>query len=141
MSISYIAVRNECRRRMIEASGINPENDLQVENYVFDPKRKKAWVSEFCIGGEEVQLSSSRSRISSFLVQYDICVQETSGTEKIEIISESIARAFDVSDPKKSILQTAEAEMIVKSVKRESKKMTGVFVKSILLTLDVVQKS
>ena len=141
MSISYIAVRNECRRQMIEASGIDPVEDLQVENYVFDPKRKRVWISEFCIGGEEILLSSSRSRIPSFLVQYDVCVQETAGTEVIETISEAIARAFDVSDQKKSILQTAKAEMIVKSVKRESKKMTGVFVKSILLTLDVVQKS
>lgn len=138
MSISYIAIRNECRKRMIQATGINPVEDLQVENYVFDGKRKKVWVSEYCIGGEEFQLSSARSRIPSFLIQYDLHVPETVGTEQIEILTDAIAQAFDVKDPAKSIIQLDGAELLIKSVKRENKKMNGTFSKSIILTLDVV---
>ena len=140
MSISYIAIRNECRRRMVEATGINPIKDLQIENYVFDGKRKKVWVSEYCIGGEEFQLSSARSRIPSFLIQYDLHVPETAGTEQIEIMTDAIAQAFDVKDPTKSIILLDGAEILIKSLKRESKKMTGTFSKSILLTLDVSSK-
>ena len=141
MSISYIVVRDECRKRMVAATGINPAEDLQIENYIFDGKRKKVWVSEFCIGGKEIQLSSRRCRIPAFIIQYDLHVPENAGTTEIENMTDAITFAFDVKDPEKSIIQCTKAEILVKSIERNSPKYPGTFTKSVLLTLDVSEKS
>lgn len=71
--MNHTAIRNEVRRRVVAATGINPVTDLKLEGQDYDNGGKAFWVEEYLIGGAQRAMTNQRSRVSSYLVQYDIC--------------------------------------------------------------------
>lgn len=107
-------VLREFRRRMVAATGIDPETQLKVEN--FDFSLAVPTVCEFSFGGEEELVSSSRSRIRDFLIEYDVFAARGSGGEKARAIAAAIRREFDMSDDARRAVSGPGFDGIVKSV-------------------------
>ena len=102
MSINKQLIREAVRKRVIIASGIDPLTQFQEENKDFDPNGLDFWIAEYCIGGQEITITPRRSRISSFIIQYDLYAPLNSGTERIDSAMMAICEEFDMADPAKS---------------------------------------
>ena len=119
MSINKQIIRTAVRKRVIAASKINPISQFQEENKDFDPEGLDFWIAEYCIGGEEIAITPSRSRISSFIVQYDLYAPLNSGTERIDAAMLAIIQEFDIADSAKSGLDIPGYSINLNSIKPE----------------------
>ncbi len=137
MSISTTAIREEMRRRLIDAVGIDPQNSLQIENETFDNLNKPFWIAEYCLGGSESSKSNFRSRMASFLIQYDVISAEGTGTAVIDDLCDKISSAFDLNDPGKSCFQSDNMDAVISSVSIERKNYAANYAKSVLFTIDL----
>jgi hypothetical protein len=104
MSINKQLIRDAVRKRVIAASKIDPITQFQEENKDFSPEGVDLWIAEYCIGGAEIAITPRRSRISSFIIQYDLFAPLNSGTEYIDSVMAAICDEFDMADPVKSTL-------------------------------------
>lgn len=136
MNINYKSIRNEMRRRVILAAGVDPETQFQPENCDFNPEGLPLWIAEHVIGGAERSLSQKRSRISAFLVQYDFFVPPNSGTDALDDAVIAVLNEFDVNDAELCSVAAAGLDVIVKSVKRESVSDRNWRRETVLFTLD-----
>ncbi len=93
-------VLKEFRRRMVAATGIDPETQLKTENLDFEISAPT--VCEFMFGGEEELSTSGRGRIPDFMVEYDVICPRNSGGEKAREIARAIRAEFDPADYGKS---------------------------------------
>jgi hypothetical protein len=84
--MDYLALRNQLRKIIVEASGINPETDLKTSGMVFDNTGKSIWVEEYIVGGENIAMSNRRSQTPAFLVQYDFNIPAGANTDELERI-------------------------------------------------------
>ena len=112
-------IRDAVRKRVIAASKIDPLTQFQEENKDFDPAGLNLWIAEYCIGGEEISITPRRSRISSFIIQYDIYAPLNSGTEHIDSVMIAICEEFDMADPAKSGLDIPGYSINLNSIKPE----------------------
>lgn len=62
---------NTIRKKVVDLTGIDAENDLQIEGEDFDNSDKTEWVSEFVSGGDFFQFSNYRTNASGYIVEYD----------------------------------------------------------------------
>ena len=92
--MNHIAIRNEVRRRVVAASGINPVKDLKLAGKDFDSSGKKLWVEEHLIGGAQRAMTNLRSKISSYLVQYDLCCPVGTAMDALETKAAAIEGAL-----------------------------------------------
>ena len=141
MSIHFSKIRRECRRRMIEATGIDPIDGLQEENKVISNINGGAWIAEFCIGGSESGHSARRSRATGFMIQYDVHCAEGQGTSRVDELCEQISDAFDITSTEKSIFSIDNMDIVLVSVKIEDKKFAANYAKSVLLTFNISCRS
>ena len=137
MSIPISKIREEMRRRLIESTGIEPEKSLQIENEIFDNLDKPFWIAEYCLGGAEVSKSKFRSRIASFLMEYDVISAEGTGSAVIDDICDKISAAFDLNDPDKSCFKADNVDVVISNVSIERKTYAASYAKSVLLTIDL----
>lgn len=137
MSISTTAIREEMRRRLIDAVGIDPQNSLQIENETFDNLNKPFWIAEYCLGGVENSKSRFRSRINGFLIQYDCICPEGQGTSGVDELCYKISKAFDLNDPAKSCFCIGNLDIKLSSVSIERKTYSANYAKSVLISLDI----
>lgn len=100
--MNNIKIRNEIRKRVIDACSIDPISDLKLPGEKFDTSGKTLWVEEFLIGGERRLMTGRRTRISAFLMQYDFCTPVGTGMssaeEKAALISEYFSGLSFVAD-------------------------------------------
>ena len=137
MSINRQTVREAVRRRIISATGIDPLTQFAESNRDFNPSGVGLWIREFSIGGAERTFTSKRSRISSFLLQYDFMIPLNSGTAVLETALDAVAAEFDLADPAKSFVSADGLDIIVKSISREGENLKDYRREKLLLTLDV----
>ena len=137
MSINRLAVCEEMRRRIIKATEIDPLTQFAQANYDFNPSGKGLWINEFSIGGVERMFSTKRSRISSFLIQYDFMVPLNSGMDALETAINAVMAEFDLTDPEKSDVSVNGLDIIVKSISRDSDNLKDYRREKLLFTLDV----
>ena len=112
-------IRDAVRKRVIAASGIDPLTQFQEENKDFDSNGLDFWIAEYCIGGQEITITPRRSRISSFIIQYDLYAPLNSGTERIDSALMAICEEFDMADPAKSGLDIPGYSINLTSIKPE----------------------
>lgn len=130
--MNHTAIQNEVRRRVVAAASITAANELKLPGELFDTSQKTFWVEEHLIGGEMRNITNQRNRVSSYLVQYDLCcpagkAMGTLETKAAMIESSLIDNSFSLSG----------MNCIVKKIKvsrNESKLRNTV---SVLLTLEV----
>ena len=98
MSINKQLIREAVRKRVITASGIDPLTQFQEENKDFNPAGLNLWIAEYCIGGEEKSITPRRSRISSFIMQYDVYVKlfTNSGYCTINVFRSAIQSGINI---------------------------------------------
>ncbi len=138
MSINPKLVALEVRKRIVSASGIDPVATLKLQNTQFESIGKTLWIAEYIIGGKEQPIGNKRSRISSFLIQYDICMPKNTGTFDADSMALAIAEEFDLSSFDKSTICGAGFDANIKEIKLEVDDGKDVYRKIILLTLDVL---
>ena len=92
--MNHIAIRNEVRRRVIAAAGINPLTELKLEGQDFDNSGKAFWAEEYLIGGAQRAMTNQRSRVSSYLVQYDLCCPVGTALDTLETKAAAIESAL-----------------------------------------------
>lgn len=139
MSIDKLKIRENVRKRVIVAAAIDPLTQFQEENKDFNPQGLDFWIAEYCIGGEEIMITSRRSRISSFIIQYDLYAPLNSGTEKLDRAVADISTAFDLSDPSKSSIEVPGYSINVVYIKIENKAEKDWQRETIVFSLDVVK--
>lgn len=137
MSINRQIVCEAVRKRIISATAIDPITQFAGSNMDFDPQGVGLWVREFSVGGIERMLSAKRSRISSFLIQYDFMVPLNSGNDALETAVNAVMSEFDLADPTKSDVSATGLDIIVKSISRDSEKLKDYHREKLLFTLDV----
>ena len=137
MSINRQIVCEAVRKRIISATGINPLTQFAESNRDFNPIGVGLWIREFSIGGAERMFTAKRSRISSFLIQYDFMVPLNSGNDTLESVLNAVMADFDLSDPTKSNVSASGLDIIVKSISRDSEKLKDYHREKLLFTLDV----
>lgn len=138
--IDQMAVLRAVRKRVIEGSGIDALTQFAESNRDFEPAGLGLWIREFSIGGTERMLSVKRSRISSFLIQYDVYVPLNSGTGALETAIAGIMEEFDLSDPVKSSVEVdiEGLSVNVKEIKMDGENLKDYRREKLLFTLDVV---
>ena len=82
--MNHAAIRNEIRRRVVAATAINPVTDLKLEGQNYENGGKAFWVEEYLIGGALRAMTNCRSKVSSYLVQYDICCPVGTALDALE---------------------------------------------------------
>lgn len=132
-------IREAVRRRIIAASGINPLTQFQEENKDFDSQGLDFWIAEYCIGGKETMISPKRSRVSAFIMQYDLFAPLNSGIAAIDAALAQISAEFDLSDPQKSSVDVPGYAVNITSIKSEND--SGKYWQRVMLvlTLDIVK--
>ena len=125
------------RKRIISATEIDPVTQFAEANYDFNPSGKGLWINEFSIGGAERMFTAKRSRISSFLIQYDFMVPLNSGMSSLETAINAVMAEFDLADPAKSNVSVSGLDIIVKSISRDSDNLKDYRREKLLFTLDV----
>lgn len=93
-------VLKEFRRRMVAATGIDPETQLKTENTDFEISAPT--VCEYAFNGTEELSSNGRSRIPDFMLEYDVLCPRNSGGEKARAIARAIREEFDPASYEKS---------------------------------------
>ena len=139
MSINKQLIREAVRKRVITASGIDPLTQFQEENKDFNPAGLNLWIAEYCIGGEEKSITPRRSRISSFIMQYDVYAALNSGTENIDRAISAICEEFDMADPNKSGLSIPGYSINLVSIKPEVDAGKDKQRQMLVLTFDVIK--
>lgn len=139
MSINKQIIRDAVRKRVIAASKIDPITQFQEENKDFDPDGLDLWIAEYCIGGEEIAITSRRSRISSFIIQYDLYAPLNSGTEHIDSVMSAICEEFDMADPAKSGLDIPGYSANLNSIKPEVDAGKNKQRQMLVLTFDIIK--
>ena len=71
--MNHISICNDIRRRVVAAASISAAAELKLQGRDFDNSGKTFWAEEYLIGGEHRRMTNLRSRISSYLIQYDLC--------------------------------------------------------------------
>ena len=137
MSINRLTVCEAVRKRIISVTNIDPLTQFAGSNIDFDPKGAGLWIREFSVGGEERMFTAKRSRISSFLIQYDFMVPLNSGTDTLETAVNAVMAEFDLASPTKSNVSANGLDIIVKSISRDSEKLKDYHREKLLFTLDV----
>ena len=137
MSINRQAVCEAVRKRIISSTEIDPLTQFAGSNMDFNPSGVGLWIREFSVGGIERMLSAKRSRISSFLIQYDFMVPLNSGTDSMETAITAVMSEFDLADPTKSDVSVSGLDIIIKSISRDSEKLKDYHREKLLFTLDV----
>lgn len=139
MSINKQLIREAVRKRVITASGIDPLTQFQEENKDFNPAGLNLWIAEYCISGEERAITPRRSRISSFIMQYDVYAALNSGTENIDRAISAICEEFDMADPNKSGLSIPGYSINLVSIKPEVDAGKDKQRQMLVLTFDVIK--
>jgi hypothetical protein len=137
MIISMETIRRAMRKRMVQATGINPVAQLKTENKNFDQAGKSLWIDEHIIGGKEQQLSIKRSRIPAFLIQYDVCAPKNSGSSAAESAATAIASEFNLADESKNSVFIPGLDINVKELTVETDNSGNCYKKIVLITLDI----
>lgn len=137
MSINRQTVCEAVRKRILSATNIDPITQFAGSNMDFDPKGVGLWVREFSIGGEERMFSAKRSRISAFLIQYDLMIPLNSGTDTLETACNAVFAEFDLASTTKSNVSATGLDIIVRSISRDSEKLKDYYREKLLFTLDV----
>ena len=135
--IDYQIIREAVRKRVINATGIDPQTQFQAENSTFDPVGKELWIAEECIGGAEQMMSVKRSRIPSFLIQYNLYVPVNTGVEIIDKAVNTVFEEFDLADADKSNITAGNYDIIIKNIKRDISYNSEWRCDAILFTIDV----
>lgn len=139
MSINKQLIREAVRKRVIAASGIDPITQFQEENKDFDSNGLDFWIAEYCISGAEIAITPHRSRISSFIMQYDLYAPLNSGTERIDSAMMAICEEFDMADPTKSGLDIPGYAINLTSITPEVDAGKNKQRQMLVLTFDVIK--
>lgn len=139
MSINKQLIRDAVRKRVIAASKIDPITQFQEENKDFSPEGLDLWIAEYCIGGAEIAITPRRSRISSFIIQYDLYAPLNSGTERIDSAIMAICEEFDMADPVKSSLNIPGYSINLTSINQETDAGKNKQRQMIVLTFDIIK--
>ena len=137
MSINRKNVCEAVRKRIISATEIDPLTQFAGSNMDFNPQGVGLWVREFSIGGAERMFTVKRSRMTSFLIQYDFMVPLNGGTDALETAVNAVMAEFDLADPVKSNVSVTGLDIIIKSISRDSEKLKDYHREKLLFTLDV----
>ena len=130
--MNHIAIRNEIRRRVVAAATIAAATELKLAGRDFDSSGKNFWAEEHLIGGAERAMTNRRCKISSYLVQYDLCSpvgtsMESSEQKAAAIESALIGATFVISGTDCTVKK-------IKTSRTEGKLCNTV---SVLLTIDL----
>ena len=137
MSINFSAVRNAVRARVISSSGIDPITQFFPQNVECNPSGLSLFVREFSIGGAEYMVSPVRSRIPSFLIQYDFFAPTNKGMDDIETAVSAVLAEFDLADKTKSNVDVSGMNVVVKNINRKAEEGKEYHREILLFTLDV----
>lgn len=93
--MDYRPIRNEIRKMLVEATGIEPEKQLQIQGNFFPVSKKiPFWVQEYTVGGDISALTNLRNSSNSFIVQYNFVCHAGNGTDEIETAATSASEAI-----------------------------------------------
>ena len=82
--MNHTAIRDEIRKRVVTAASITAVSELKLQGQDFDSSGKSFWVEEHLIGGSERAMTNLRNKVSSYLVQYDLCCPVGTSMDTLE---------------------------------------------------------
>ena len=130
-------IRNEVRKRVIEATKIDPLTQLKLEGKRLNTEGLSLFISEYTITGEIRNLSNRRSKIDTFMIQYDICVPSGAGFDAAETVCQSILQEFDLDNLEKSAVSVSGMDVMIRQVKEERAESSPFNIIHVLLTMRV----
>ena len=130
--MNNIAIRNEVRRRVVAAATISAASELKVAGRDFNSSGKNFWAEEHLIGGAERAMTNLRSKISSYLIQYDLCCPIGRSMDALEQKAAAIESAL-----LGAIFNAGGADCTVKRIKTSRKEEKLRNTVSVLLTIEL----
>ena len=139
MSINYETVRNAVRKRVISSTRIDALTQFFPQNVECNPAGLSLFIREYSLGGTAIMASPKRSRIPSFLIQYDFYVPINRGMATLETALNNLASEFDLASDTKSNVTASGLNIIIKSITRDGEDTKEYHREKVLFTLDVTE--
>lgn len=133
------AVLREFRRRMVAATGIDPETQLAIGNYDFEVSSPT--VCEFSYGGDEELATNGRTRIENFILEYDIYVPRNSGEAEARRLAFAVKTEFDPGDDVRRNVSGFGFDGMVKRIRSEADHDERMHRVQLVITADIWQAS
>ena len=134
------AIRNELRRRVVAASGVDFSTQFVANNEIENPDGQPVWLSESVDGGTHSRLTNMRGRLPDLRIQYDLYTKAGVGMDAADEKVDAILAEFDEdgSDVDRLEIAANGATAVIVSIKHLSGADRNWRRDTILFTVSVV---
>lgn len=136
-----LAICKAVRRRVVAAAGIDPLISLKVMGETFGNLNQPFWVEEHLVGGSPRPLTNRRTKISSYLLQYDFNVPAGENMEVVERLAAAVEAEFDTDDPERQKVTAAGYDLTVKKIAKSRSQGTRISTLKLVLNIEALNKA
>ena len=134
------AVRNELRRRVLAASGVDFATQFSAGNEIENPDGQDVWLMESVDGGTHSSLTNRRGELPNLRIQYDLYTKVGIGMDMADEKVDAILADFDgdMTDIDRHELAVPGVSAVVSSIKHLSGSDRNWRRDTLLFTISVV---
>lgn len=135
-----LSICKAVRLRVVNATGIDPLTSLKVMGEQFDNMNLPFWVEEYLVGGVPASFTNRRTRVSSYLIQYDFNVPAGNSMEEIERMAAAVELEFNINDLERQKVTADGLDLSVKKIEKSRSQGSRISSLKLVLTLEAVNK-
>ena len=113
--MDVFAVARAVRLLVVNASGIDPTQELRIDGMDFDPTGKKLWVAEYIIPGDTGRTTNFRVSNAGMIMEYDFHTPAGGNTRRIGEAAEAVCNALSIG----SRVEVENCACFVERLRRE----------------------
>lgn len=136
-----LSICKAVRRRVVNATGIDPLISLKVMGEQFDNVNLPFWVEEYLVGGTPATFTNRRARVSSYLLQYDFNVPAGNSMEEIERMAAAVETEFNIDDLERQKVTADGMDLMVKKIEKSRSQGSRISSLKLVITLEAVNKA
>lgn len=136
-----LSICKAVRRRVVNATGIDPLISLKVMGEQFDNVNLPFWVEEYLVGGVPASFTNRRTRVSSYLIQYDFNVPAGNSMEEIERMAAAVELEFNINDLERQKVTADGMDLMVKKIEKSRSQGSRISSLKLVITLEAVNKA
>lgn len=136
-----LSICKAVRRRVVNATGIDPLISLKVMGEQFDNVNLPFWVEEYLVGGVPASFTNRRTRVSSYLIQYDFNVPAGNSMEEIERMAAAVETEFNIDDLERQKVTADGMDLMVKKIEKSRSQGSRISSLKLVITLEAVNKA
>ena len=136
-----LSICKAVRRRVVNATGLDPLISLKVMGEQFDNVNLPFWVEEYLVGGVPSTFTNRRARVSSYLLQYDFNVPAGNSMEEIERMAAAVETEFNIDDLERQKVTADGMDLMVKKIEKSRSQGSRISSLKLVITLEAVNKA